>query len=133
MARGKVAEPVVTVLSVNVLSALTVNVPVVVKEPVAGTVLQPRPKIDTSIAPDSVRQDDSTFQAPTALPPQGESAVQLEPAPAPPPFSPPVLLPPALELPPPADAPAAPLGALVLLHPMPAVIVASTNMPESPN
>ena len=101
------AEPVVLVLSVKVPSALALKLPVVVSEPTTGTLGQPRLERDTSMSPDNLRHDELTFQVPSTLPPQGDSALQLEAAPP----APLVLPPPAtLELPPLAGAPAVPGG-----------------------
>src|SRR6478609_7178192 len=124
---GKVAEPVVLVLSVKLPSALAIKVPVVVSEPTTGTLGQPRLARVTSISPDSLRHDDVTLQAPTTLPPQGESALQLDPVPAPP-----LLLLPPFEPPPMAGAPAAPPVLDPLLHPAAAPNAASMNTLKSP-
>src|SRR6187431_3377769 len=80
-ASGKVAVPVVFVLSVKVPSELATKEPVVVSEPTTGTVGQLRLARDTSMSPDSLRHDDVTFHAPTTLPPQGDSGLQLGAAP----------------------------------------------------
>jgi len=84
------AEPVVTVLSVYVPSALAVKVPVVVSVPVTGTVGQPRLKYEPSRLPASAKQDDDeTVQVPTTEPPQGATSAQVGPAPPVPPAPPP--------------------------------------------
>jgi hypothetical protein len=101
---GKVAEPVVTVSSVYLPLSLAVQVPVTSRDPVTGTVLQPKLARETSMSPDRVKQEDFTFQVPTTLPPQVWTSGQLAgwlvvpepPPPALPPLpAPPVELPPA--------------------------------------
>jgi hypothetical protein len=80
------AEPVVTVLSVYVPSALAVKVPVVVSVPVTGILVQPRLKYAPSRSPAKAKQDDEeTAQVPTTEPPHGVTSVQDGPAPPVPP------------------------------------------------
>src|SRR6188768_865804 len=133
-ASGKVALPVVFVLSVKVPSALATKVPVVVSEPTTGTVGQPRLAKDTSMSPDIFRHDDVTFQAPTTLPPHGVTLVQLAVGPPPPPLGrPPVLLAPPLELPPVEAVPAPPGESSLMLQAVPAASAASTKTPKNHN
>ena len=91
-ANGNETEPFVIVLSVNIASAPMINVPVVWKDPVAGTVAQPKLDNETSMSPDIFRQEDTTFQVPTTSPAQGFTLEQD--------VAPPALLPPEPELPP---------------------------------
>src|SRR5689334_1320176 len=83
------AEPVVTVSSVYVPSALAVKVQVVVSVPVTGTLGQPRLKYVPSRSPVKAKQDDAaTFQVPTTEPPHGATSAQDGPAPPVPPAPP---------------------------------------------
>lgn len=101
-ASGKVAEPVVRVLSAKVPSALATKLPVVVTEPVTGTVGHARLNRDTSMLPDNLRHDDVTDHDPTTLPPQADTLLQL-----PPPLEvPAALLPPPDVAAPPLELPA---------------------------
>ena len=106
---------------------MAMNDPVVVSDPTTGTVGQPRLASDTSISPDSLRHEEVTFQTPVTSPPQGESPVQV--GPAPPLLAPP---PPTLELPPLEGAPALPALPLPLLHAIAAPEAANRNMLKSP-
>ena len=79
-------DPVVTVLSTYVPSALAVKVPVVVSVPVTGTLGQPRLKYQPSMSPAKAKQeDDETVQVPTTEPPHGVTSGQDGPAPPVPP------------------------------------------------
>jgi hypothetical protein len=98
-ASGNVTEPVVVVLSVYVPSSFATNVPVVVREPLTGTVAQPKLRSDTSMSPDNFRHEDATVHDPTMLPPQGVTPAQLSAAPEPP--LPPVFATPPVALDPP--------------------------------
>jgi hypothetical protein len=138
-ASGKMTEPVVVVLSVNVPSALATKLPVVCREPFTGTVLQPRLVRVTSMSPDNFRQDDVTFQVPTTLPPQGDTLVQFSEPPELPPvlMEPPLLVvePPVLVEPPVAVEPPLELGPDAESLPQlgPAAVAASTNAPMAPS
>ena len=98
------SSPVVTVPSEYVPSALAVNVPVTVREPVTGADAQPAPAKDRFRSPLTFRQDDATVQVPTTLPPQAVTLGQGAPPPPLFPAAPVVAAPP--ELPPaPGDPP----------------------------
>jgi len=89
------AEPVVSVLSMYVPSALAVKVPVVVSVPVTGTLGQPRLKYEPSRSPVKAKQEDEeTVQVPTTEPPHEATSGQVGPAPPVPPVPVPVPLPP---------------------------------------
>ena len=99
---------------------MAVQVPVTFRDPVTGTVLQPRLARETSMSPDKVRHDDVTVQVPTMEPPHGVAVGQLPPeAPPDPPFGePPVpVLPPVPEPPEPVPVPPLPLFPPELLLP----------------
>ena len=121
-------------------SELTVKVPVVVKEPVTGTVGQPKLDSETSMSPVIFKQEDITVQVPTALPPQAATLLQLPPLPIAPPvvLAPPIVLAPPTLLVPPLELPAVgtvPAPALpLLLAPLPQAVpaAASTNPLRNP-
>jgi hypothetical protein len=76
------AEPVVSVLSLYVPSALAVKVPVVVSVPVTGTLEQPRLRYEPSRSPTKAKQEDEeTVQVPTTEPPHEATSGQVGPAP----------------------------------------------------
>jgi hypothetical protein len=88
---GNVIVPVVTVLSVYVVSPFAVHVPVTCSEPVTGTVGHPRLASTTSMSPATVKQDEVTLQVPRTDPPQVEPPGQFWGAAVPPvPVAPPV-------------------------------------------
>lgn len=114
-ANGNVMEPFVVVLSVNEPPELAVHVPVVLSDPVTGTVAQPISSKDTSMSPVNSRHDDVTFQVPTTLPPQGGVTLEQD-------VPPPAPLPPEPETPPELAPPPAPELVLLPLHPSGAIM-----------
>jgi hypothetical protein len=68
--------PEVIVSSEKVPSALPVQVPVTVSEPVTGADVQLRPAVDGSSEPDTARHEDEAFHVPTTLPPQADTFEQ---------------------------------------------------------
>ena len=123
---GKVTEPVVTVLSTYVPSLLAVQVPVTWRDPLTGTVLQPKLARVTSMSPVSDRHDDVTSQVPTTDPPQAVPPGQLVDPLVPP--VPPV----AVDPPEPGLPPVAPPRELEALQPPIANTETSAAKPTSP-
>jgi hypothetical protein len=105
------ASPVVTVSSVMVPSALDVNTPLTLREPVMAGLGHWAPNIDGSSVPVRFRHDDLTVQVPTTLPPHAVTLGQDPPLPLP--EAPPEPgAPPEPRAPPePPDAPPEPDGA----------------------
>ena len=94
--------PVVTVLSVYFPSAVAVQVPSTLREPVTGAEAQPALDNDRSRLPVTLIHDDATVQEPTTSPPQGATLEHSPPPVLPPlPWDPPLPLEPPLWLPPP--------------------------------
>ena len=109
------------------------KLPVVLTEPVTGTVGQARLKMDTSMGPDNFRQDEATVHDPTTLPPQAETLAQLPPLPVLPPA--PFAAPAVVAAPAALDCPAPPGGLdppEPLLHAAPTAMAASANPLRNP-
>src|SRR4051812_28887912 len=73
------SSPVVIVSSAYVPLALTVNVPVTVRDPVTGADAQPAPAKDRFRSPLTFKHDDATVQVPTALPAHAATLGQAAP------------------------------------------------------
>jgi hypothetical protein len=128
---GNETLPDVIVLSRYVPSALATKVPVVCKEPVTGTLGQPKLSNLVSMSPDSFRHEDATFQEPTTEPPHGVKGLQLGAPPMPEPLCP--VIEPDWPLPPLAVAP--PMVGVSpgsLLQPELLAIATSVNETASP-
>jgi hypothetical protein len=132
-ASGHVKEPVVVVASVYVPSDLAVHVPVTWRDPVTGTVGQPRLDNVMSMSPDKVRHEDVTVQVPTTSPPQDSPLGQLLVAP-PLPLLPPVAREPPLPVLPPVarEPPLAVLPPVALEPPLPAPPLELPPLPGAP-
>jgi hypothetical protein len=126
-ANGKVMEPVVMLSSVYVPSPLAVHVPVTWREPVTGTVVQPRLARETSMSPERARHDDATVQLPMTEPPQGVALGQLDEGPDVPPPPPMPLDPPE-----PGVPPVAPAWLPELVQPLPVRRLAKATVLTSP-
>ena len=85
------SSPVVSVSSTYVPSALAVNVPVTVSEPVTGADGHPAATRVRSSVPLTLRHEDATVQVPTRLPPHavtfGQEGAPVPPAPVAPPVA----------------------------------------------
>src|SRR5689334_17723596 len=141
---SKAAVPLVVVVSVYFPSAVTVNTPVTVRDPLTSTVLQPSPTGPRSVLPPMAISQDCDVQVPTASPPQGAASEHapmplpplLSPPPPPPlpPFAacPPVVLAPPVGVAPPVAAPPVGLAPPVLAPPVAAPPVEAPPVDAAP-
>ena len=111
---------------------LAIHVPVTCRDPVTGTVLQPKLANETSMSPDKARQDDVTFQVPTTLPPQAVPLGQDAPPPVPLELPPVPTPPPVAVSPEPVFPPVAPPWMAELLQPLLAIAEARATALRSP-